>query len=362
MNTPYPIEVKNLSVNLGGREIIDIPSLQVPSGEVTAIMGPNGSGKTTFLLTLALLLKPATGQVLYHGNMVTGRSETLAIRRRNAVVFQEALLLNSSVWDNVTIGMRLRGIRGEEAKVRARRWLERFGVAHLAGRAAKVLSGGESKRVSLARAFALEPEVLFLDEPFNGLDTPTRQSLVQDFQGVLHETGVTTVLVTHEQNEALALADRIVIIMEGKIRASGSVEEVFSCTEDEELARFIDRGNVLRGFVISQDNGLALVKTGTREVAVVSDLPAGTTVAVCLPYEDTTLLLASDQTVSSARNRFTGPITRMLPIGSQLRVTVDCGFPLVAVITRRSWDEMGLRIGGEVTASFKASSVNLIPH
>jgi tungstate transport system ATP-binding protein len=357
-----PLEAKDLSVTLDGKEIINIPSLQVRPGEVLVVMGPNGSGKTTLLLALALLLKPTTGTILYDGKPVNDRSSALGIRRRIAVVFQDSLLLNMTVWDNVILGPHLRGIKGEEANERTRRWLERFGIASLARRPAKTLSGGEAKRASLARAFVLNPEILFLDEPFNSLDAPTRQALIEDFQGVVHETGVTTVMVTHDRNEALALADRIAVLMDGRIRIIGTPSEVFAFTEDEKVAKFIDVGNVLRGTVDSQTGGLARVKVGNLEMEVVSDLSAGIPVAICLAYEDITLLLPANQTVSSARNRFVGEINKLLPVGSQVRVTVDCGFPLVAVITQRSRADMGLELGQKIIASFKASSIHLIPH
>jgi molybdopterin-binding protein len=358
---PFPLKVRNLTVSFDGKEVVNIPSLHVMPGEVLAIMGPNGSGKTTLLMTMALLLKPTSGDVLYDDAPVIESKDILRNRRRIAVVFQDALLLNMSVRSNVMLGLKLRGVKGEKADELTRHWLTRFGISHLAKQPARTLSGGEAKRASLARAFVLSPEIIFLDEPFNALDAPTRQSLIGDFQAVLHETGITTVMVTHDRNEALALADRTAVLINGHIRAIGAPGEVFSCTEDEELARFIDIGNIIHGAVAVQDAGLATIKVGELVIEAVSDFPSGTPIAVCLAYEDITLLQPENKTVSSARNRFLGTITRMLPAGSQLRVTVDCGFPLVAVITRRSWEDMKLDIGQQIIASFKASSVRLIP-
>ena len=133
----------------------------------------------------------------------------LQMRRHFAVVFQEPLLLNTTVWDNVTMGLRLRGFDHQEIKNRADHWLERFGIASLAKRSARTLSGGEAQRASLARAFVLQPEVLFLDEPFAALDAPTRQSLFGDMINILQETQFTTVLVTHDRNEAQTLAQQV---------------------------------------------------------------------------------------------------------------------------------------------------------
>ncbi len=341
--------------------MLDIPSFRVNSSEVLVIIGPNGSGKTTLLLCLALLLKPSTGVVSYAGSPAP-MPAPLNLRRQIAVVFQDPFLLNRSVRDNVNLGLRLHGIRGKEMRRRAEKWLERFGVAHLASRQARTLSGGEAKRVSLARAFALEPRTLFLDEPFNALDTPTRQALLEDFESVLRETKMTTVMVTHDHNEAVALADRLAVLMNGSVRQIGTAEDVFDCPLDEEVASFIEAGNILHGVVSSQSGGLVSISIDSRQVWAVSDLISGTKVTVFVHHDDVTLSLGMPGSISSSvRNQLTGSIIKVFPLGPQFKVTVDCGFPISSIITRRSWDEMGLRVGHEVVASFKASSVRLIP-
>jgi len=355
------LEASNLSAILGGKKILEISSLHVFPNEVFVVIGPNGSGKTTLLLCMALLLKPADGTITYQGHTVNHNSDLLSLRRRFAVVFQEALLLNTTVWNNISLGLRLRKLKKEDIKPRVQTWLERFGIASLAQRQARTLSGGEAKRVSLARAFALQPEVLFLDEPFASLDTPTHQSLIEDFDSVLRETRVTTIMVTHDRSEALALANRVALLMGGKIRQVGTPEEVFSCPVDEEAANFIGAGNVINGVVSSQSDRLAQVVMGRQQLCVVSDVLRGTRVTMFLHYEDITILLPSSQSIrSSARNQLNGKITKVFPLHSQLKVTIDCGFPLIALITKRSWEELALSIGQEVIASFKASSVHLI--
>jgi tungstate transport system ATP-binding protein len=355
------VEVRDLTVVLGGQKVLNVPSFRVNSDEVLVIIGPNGSGKTTLLLCLALLIKPTTGVVSYAGSPALG-STALSLRRQIAVVFQDPFLLNRSVRDNVNLGLRLHGIRGKEMHRRTAKWLERFGVANLADRQARTLSGGEAKRVSLARAFALEPRMLYLDEPFNALDTPTRQSLLEDFESVLRETKMTTVMVTHDHNEAVALADRLGVLMKGGVRQIGTAVEVFDCPVDEEVASFIEAGNILHGEVRSQSAGLVSVNVHDRQLYAVSDLRPGTAVTVFVHHEDVTLSVGMPGTMSSsARNQLAGPIVKVFPLGPQIKVTVDCGFNLSSVITRRSWEELGLEVGREVVASFKASSVRLIP-
>ena len=359
------LEATKLSVMLGGHQVLDIPSFDVRPGEVLVIIGPNGSGKTTLLLSLASLLKPTTGTVLYQGIPYREGLSALQLRRKFAVVFQEPLLLNTTVWDNVALGLRLRRIGHHETNERVKKWLARFGMAPLARRQARSLSGGEAKRVSLARAFALQPEVLFLDEPFIALDSPTRQALIEDFESVLRETKVTTVMVTHERNEALVLADRVAVLMNGRMRQIGTPEEVFSRPADEETASFVEAGNILHGVIGSQNNELVTLDTNGQEIQAISalDLTVGTEVIAYLHYEDVTISLPSPQAMSSsARNEPRGRIVETSPVaGSQVKVTLDCGFPLAAVITKRSWQELGLELGQVVAASFKASSVHLIP-
>lgn len=357
----FLLEARGLSVVLGGHEVLDIPSFAIKPNGVHVIIGPNGSGKTTLLLSLALLLKPAKGNIYHHGKLITQGAESLRLRRRFAVLFQEPLLLAGTVWENVTLGLRLRHVDKEEIRPKAIKWLERFGIAELASRQAKSLSGGEAKRVSLARAFVLEPEVLFLDEPFAALDTPTHQTLVEDFQAVLHETKVSTVMVTHEIEEAMILSDQVAIIMKGRIRQMGTAQEIFSSPFDEEVAAFIKGGNIFHGSITVQSGGLAMIEVGKQQIEVVSELTVGGKVSLFLHYDDITISTIQEKPAySSARNHLRGVVTRVFPLGPQLRVTVDCSFPLTALVTRRSYEELGLEIGREVTASFKATSVRLL--
>ncbi|RJQ39887.1 MAG: ABC transporter ATP-binding protein [Dehalococcoidia bacterium] len=361
-NPPYALEVAGLSAVLGGHKVLEMPSLRVNPGEVLIVIGPNGSGKTTLLLCLALLLRPAAGAISYGGTPVLDDKRVFQLRRKLAVVFQEPLLLNRTVWDNVTLGLRLRGVRRDEAEARTRKWLERFGIASLSKRQARTLSGGEAKRVSLTRAFVLQPEVLFLDEPFNALDSPTRQALLEDFESVLRETKVTTVMVTHDRNEALVLADRVAVLMDGTISQLGTPEEVFGSPANEDVARFVEAGNILHGTVSSQAGGLVSINIEGRELQAISSLEPGSKITVYLHYDDVTLSLPLSEAIStSARNQLRGKITRSFSFSSQVKVTIDCGFALASVITRRSWEELGLEVGREVLVSFKASSVHLIP-
>jgi tungstate transport system ATP-binding protein len=355
------LSLRDVRVRRGRSELVNVPHLDVLEGEVLVIVGPNGAGKSVLLETLALLQEPSAGRVLFEEQPVDGRQ--LALRRRMAVVFQEPMLLRRSLADNVGMGMRLRGVPRSVRRERARRWMERFGIAHLAGRSAVTLSGGEAQRANLARAFAVEPEVLLLDEPFSALDQPTRDDLLEDLSAALRETGVTSVFVTHDRAETLRLGDRVAVLMGGIIRQMGTAAEVFAAPVDEEVAAFVGVENIVAGRVRSLADGLATLDLGGAVVESVASSPElGTEVLVCLRPEDVVIEPGgSDSRRTSARNHLHGTVTRITPLGGQVRVVVDCGFPLVALITKQSLEDLRLKVGDEAVASFKASAVHLIP-
>jgi tungstate transport system ATP-binding protein len=220
------VAVSGLSLRLGGRLVLDVPQLAVREGEVLALMGPNGAGKSMLLQSLGLL-QPAAMDYWFAGGRASLPRDGLALRRQMAVVFQEPLLLNARVFDNVALGLRLRDRPRREIEDRVGHWLERLGVAALARRPARALSGGEAQRVSLARALVVLPRLLLLDEPFAGLDALTRGGLVRDLRGVLAGTGTTAVFATHDFLEALVLADRVAVLDQGRVVQLDRPQEVY---------------------------------------------------------------------------------------------------------------------------------------
>jgi tungstate transport system ATP-binding protein len=338
-----------------------LPKLDVHTGELLAVVGPNGAGKSTLVQVMALLERPAQGQVLFDGEPV--RRNVLPYRRRMAVVFQEPLLLDTSVESNVRTGLSLRGVPREEQTRRAAEWMERFGIAHLARRSARTLSGGEAQRTSLARALALEPEVLILDEPFAALDAPTRAALIDDLAGILGASRITTVFVTHDRSEALRLGDRVAVLMTGRVRQIGPPEQVFSAPADEEVAAFVGVETIAAGRIRSIADGIATVDVGRRTIEANALGQPGDDVLVCLRPEDIILSPATDAAQpTSARNRLPATVSRITPAGPHTSVTLDAGFPLVALITKQSLEDLGLAPGSSVVASFKATAAHLIPH
>jgi len=233
------VEIRDLLVKRGKHPALQLDHLIVQEGEVLAVVGPNGAGKSTLLLTLARLLKPEQGEIFFNGQQAMAEVDTV-YRRRIALVMQDPLLFDTSVFDNVASGLRFRGIAKEEIRRKVPLWLERLGVGHLSKRRAGQLSGGEAQRVSLARALVLEPQLLLLDEPFSALDPPTRSRLLEDLGMLLDETATTTVFVTHDLAEAAQLSGRMAIIVGNRLRQVGSPEDVFASPADEEVAQFLN--------------------------------------------------------------------------------------------------------------------------
>lgn len=357
---PGVLELREVAVTYGGRPVLDVPALTVRSGEILAVIGPNGAGKSTLLRVLALLEGPHRGAVVFQGIPVGSEAERLAFRRRMASVFQEPLLCDASVAANARLPLRFRGVNRAEADRRARPWLERLGIAHLAVRSARSLSGGEAQRTSLARAFALEPEVLFLDEPFAALDPPTRETLIEDLGAILSEARTTTVFVTHDRSEALRLGDRVAVMLEGRIAQVGLPEEVFGAPVDEAVARFVGVENLLSGPVAALHDGLVEVVVEGGTIAVVGRARVGDRALVGLRPEDVLLERAGAESSSSAQNRFQGTVVHVAPLGPLYRVTVDCGLRLTGLVTRPAVAGLGIAPGVAVGVSFKATAAHLI--
>jgi len=232
------VEIRNLLVKRGEHPALQLDSLDIQKSEVLAIVGPNGAGKSTLLLTLARLLRPKRGEIIFNGQKAGDEPDT-AYRRRIALVLQDPLLFDTSVFENVASGLKFRGVVKGEIKPRVDLWLERLGVAHLSKRQAGQLSGGEAQRVSLARALVLEPEILLLDEPFSALDPPTRAHIRDDLKGLLAEVHTTTVFVTHDLPEARGMAERMAVIIGNRLRQTGIPDEVFSHPADKEVSTFL---------------------------------------------------------------------------------------------------------------------------
>jgi tungstate transport system ATP-binding protein len=355
-----PLEARGLRVDRGGVTVLDVPSFRLEEGEFISLIGPNGCGKSTLLLSLMCLLPRAAGQVLWRGAEVATGRDAVALRRRMAMVLQEPLLFQATVYDNVASGLRIRGLPRREERSRVMAWLERFGLTALEARSARRLSGGESRRVSLARAMAVEPEVVFLDEPFANLDPPTRQAITDDLERTIRETGAAAVLVTHDQAEALRLTERIVVMQRGAIVQSGAPAVVMNEPVNEFVASCMGMETIVEGEVVRRVEGEVVMAVAGREISAIGAGDPGDHVYCCIRPEHVTIDLTSPAGSSSARNVFPARIAAVASAGPYLKVKLDCGFPLVATVTAESLATLGLHRGRDVFASFKATAVHVI--
>ncbi len=354
------LEAKNITLRRGGVTTLEIPQLSIIAGEVLSLVGPNGAGKSTLMLTLARLLKAHAGELLFRGRKIENHGSELAYRRSLAMVFQEPLLFETTVFNNVAAGLNLRGLaRGEITRVVAQ-CLERFSIKHLADRSARKISGGEAQRTSLARAFALSPQIVFLDEPFSSLDPPTREALIEDLDRIIKETKTTVVFATHDQEEALRLSDRMAVMQRGRIIQIGPAADVINYPADEFVASFVGMETVLEGVVRESARGMMTVSIAGHDVAAIGEAQPGEKLLLGVRPENVTLAKTPRPEDTSARNVFPASVVKIIPRGLFYKICLDCGFFLSTYITGQSLESLALHEGTQVAASFKATAVHVI--
>jgi len=259
------LDAEGLRVDLGGTEILHGVDVSLSKGEVVALIGPNGAGKTTLIETLAGLDRPRAGVIRYDGRVATG--------------LQGAALASRSVRANLELALAFWGVPKKQRATRVDDWLDRLGIAHLADRSARTLSGGETRRVHLARLLVLEPAVLLLDEPFAGLDVNARADLLYEAASALRSGERATMIVVHDRAEAWALADRVLVLLDGQIRASGTPSEVFADPPSIEVARFV-------GFTGTYNRGGEVLALRPTDVVLRDDGELIATVRRRVPLEE----------------------------------------------------------------------------
>ena len=246
------LRLKDVEVALGGKTILNIEELDVRPGEILAILGPTGSGKSTTLKLMAFLIKPKKGELFWQGKTVRFPAP-LVVRRSISMTFQDPLPFEGTVFENVAYGLRIRGIKGKELGTRVEEALELFSISHLKNQSARKVSGGEAQRVALARSLVFRPSLLLLDEPLASLDPITKEGMIPELHKVLKQLGITCVYVTHDQEEAFALADRIAVMEQGEIIQVGTKEDVFFKPGDVRVARFVGAENLIPAVILSNE-------------------------------------------------------------------------------------------------------------
>lgn len=334
------------------------------AGPVTVVFGPSGAGKTTLLRCIAGLDRPAPGSLVeYRGEVWDqGRTHLPTQERRTGFLFQDhALFPHLGVEGNVAYGLH-RWPRAERAG-RVREALGAVGASHLSGRKIPELSGGEAQRVALARALAPRPRLLLLDEPFSALDAPTRTRLRAELRHILLGAGVPTLVVTHDRTEALALGDRMVVLIDGQLRQQGLVHDVFSRPADADVAAAVEVENVLPGRCIGVREDLTVVRVGSVDLLAVPAevLAPGDEALVCVRAEEVALEAPGEPAhAASPRNRLAGTVTAVAVEGPLCRVELDVGFSLAAFVTRSTRDELGIVPGQSLAAVIKAPALHLV--
>ena len=231
------IQISNLLIRRNGRDALRVDALHVKRGETLAVVGPNGAGKSTLLLALAHLLKPAKGEIKFQDKNLKDWNE-LEYRRKIAFVFQDPLLMDMTIEQNIALGLKFRGAEKNHIQSQIGKWSQAMGVESLRARRSNQLSGGEAQRVSLARAFVLEPELLLMDEPFSAVDPQTRGQLLNDLSGVLAQEHRTTIFVTHNLDEAAQMGDRVAIVIGGELKQAGTPKQIQENPVDDSVRMF----------------------------------------------------------------------------------------------------------------------------
>lgn len=353
------IEAVGLEKYYQDRQVLKGISLQTNKGEVLALIGPRGAGKTTLLRILGLLEPPSRGEVYFKGvNVTSSERARLWARRKMSFVAQKPVVFSGSVRGNVACGLKWRGVslRSAESKIEA--VLRLTGMSEHRDRDAKSLSVGEMQMVALARALVSEPEVLFLDEPTASLD-PVSAARIENVLGQLTRLrSLTVVMTTHDMAQGQRLAQRIGVLMAGELLQIGEPGEIFCSPVNREVAEFVGVENILAGRVEDKSESLALIDVGGAKLQAVTDCGLGDLVWVTVRPEDITFAKVRERT--SARNVFRGVITKVTGVGALVRIEVDCGFPLLGVLTRKSAEDLGIEAGGEIYVGFKATAVHVI--
>jgi putative spermidine/putrescine transport system ATP-binding protein len=340
------LELSGVQKRFGETVAVEDFNLDAERAEFVSFLGPSGCGKTTTLRMIAGFEQPTGGTIVLDGTDITNRPPN---RRNVGMVFQSyALFPNMTVAENVAFGMKVRRRPGDEIRRRVGELLELIALPDRGGRYPWQLSGGQQQRVALARALALEPQVLLLDEPLSALDAKIRVQLRQQIRAIQRQLGITTIYVTHDQEEALSLSDRVVVMSHGRIEQIGTPSQIYNFPATEFVASFVGTLNLLQAHVIDAGEGRLDVHGQEIRTARAVRAPTGERVSVALRPE--TLVLGES---SNGANHLRGPVEDVLFLGSivRIRVRIDEN----AFVSLDRFNDPNLAIpspGDQVTASF----------
>jgi molybdopterin-binding protein len=348
-------ELKDVTKAYGGKIVVDAVNLQIHEGEILALLGPNGSGKTTILKILAFIENSTGGEVIFQGEQVNFKN-TEKVRLQSTLVFQKTTVFGTSVYNNIAYGLKMRKVPKETRDREVKKALELVKLEGFEKRNARKLSGGEQQRVAIARALVLKTKLLLLDEPTTNLDPKNAGILEEVIDTVNRENKTTIVMATHNMFQARKLPHRIALMDEGKITEVGTPAEVFGKLS-KNLASFAAVDNTFTGTAKATSAGTSIVNIGNDVQIEVTEQRQGATAVFVNPQD---ILLSKTAVKSSARNVFKGKITEITDLDSLVKLKVDVGKPFTVQITKRSFSEMEICLNAEVFIAFKASSVQVL--
>jgi molybdopterin-binding protein len=343
-----------VSKTLGAFTLGDI-SLEVAEGEYFVLLGPTGAGKTVLLETIIGFHRPDQGRIVLDGIDIT----SVPIEKRGIGYVPQncPLFPHMDLRQNVEFGLRMRKRSEAQTKRRVDDMLNLFDFKQMEHRLPATLSGGERQKVVLARVLATEPKITLLDEPLAAIDAEANRNLRKELKRINRDLETTMLHVTHDQMEALSLAQRIGIIKEGRIRRVDSPRKLFEDPNDVFVASFLGYRNIFDVELVKRSGGMSQVKVKGHTVKVASELAAGKNMIAIRPEY---VKISKEPSPSEQMNAFTGIIVEYEDQGPIAAVTVDVGFPLEATIDKSSYYEMGLDVGSQILASFKAESVKVL--
>ena len=349
------IKLKEVTKQYGEITALDDVSLEIKEKEIFTVLGPNGSGKTTMLRIMASIVEPTSGEVFFGGERINNSNRSHA-RKKSTMVFQKTVLFNTTVYKNVAYGLKLRKFPKKEIDERVENVLDLVKMNGYEKRLAKKLSGGEQQRVSLARALALNAELLLLDEPTANLDPKNVSIIEETISRVNHEFNTTIVMATHNLFQAETITKRAALILDGKIVQVGTAQEIFR-VPSKHLASFSRLENVFSGTSRILKEGTSLIDVGIG-VEIETALKKSGNVTIFVRPED--IIISKKPISSSARNVFKGKIVEISDLESVTKLKIDAGKQFIVQITKRSFNDMQLNIHSQVFLAFKASSVHTI--
>ena len=344
------LDLSDVRKNYGPNTVVHKFDLDVERGEFISFLGPSGCGKTTTLRMVAGFELPSAGAIRIDGKDIT----RLRPNQRNVgMVFQSyALFPNMTVADNVAFGLKIAKKSPAEIASRVEEMLKIIKLPHLGGRYPYQLSGGQQQRVALARALAIKPQVLLLDEPLSALDAKIRVSLREEIRSLQRSLGITTIYVTHDQEEALSMSDRIVVMNEGRVEQIGAPFEIYNNPKTRFVASFVGTLNILKGKVVDPAAGkIAIDGQELFAARSIAHLQAGAGCAVALRPEAVTLQEAANRE-SGPRNRMVGTIEEVSFLGSVVRIRVRFQENAISLDTFNNPNATPPARGSQVTVSF----------